>query len=135
MPVKINGTMCGGTPAWKASRSMLCSILLCSSRRLSWRVRSSSCRRRSSSALVCSHCRMESSALCHCIGGGGRGPIAVTAGKADSGGRVMADGGGRPRRELSIVGSGEGVLAAEPAATGFDEDRAAGIDCRMIEYS
>lgn len=75
---------------------------------------------------------MESSALCHCVGGGGSGPIAVTAGKADSGGRVMADGGGRPRRELSIVGSGEVVLAA---ATGFDEDRAAGIDCRMIEYS
>lgn len=60
-------------------------------------------------------------------------------GNADSGGRVIADGGGSPRRELSMARFGEafaeGVEEGEPAATGVEDDRAAGIDCRMIEYS
>jgi hypothetical protein len=58
------------------------------------------------------------------------------AGNADSGGRVIADGGGSPRRELSMARFGEAFAeGVEEAATGVADDRAAGIDCRMIEYS
>lgn len=71
MPAKIIGMSGGGTPFRNESWSIVCSILRCSSRRPSCRVFSSSCLRFSSSALVTSQFRIDSSAPCHCAGGAG----------------------------------------------------------------
>lgn len=94
IPEKMNGTTCGGIPARKESARIVWSTLRCSRRIDSWRVRSSSWLRRSSSALAVNQYCMYS-VPCHWIGGGGNGV------DVESGRRARLDGGGRP----PVVGS------------------------------
>ena len=89
-PQKMNGTMCSGTPARKASMSMACSTLRCSSRSDSWRVFSCSEARRSSSALATNQCCMLS-VPCHEYENGGKAVDMVDdiRPRVDGGGRSL----------------------------------------------
>ena len=87
---------------------MLCSIFLCSNRRVSCRVFSSSCLRRSSSRRACNQERIDSSAWRQSVGGAGNGPSGWTVADAmtgwtctcidgDGDGKVIAAGRGNAR--------------------------------------
>ena len=121
MLAKTIGTNGGGMPPRNESCSMDCSIFLCSSRRPSCLVFSSSCFRRSSSDFAFSHDLMDSSWPDHCDGALGRVPrLMLLVGPLRSGwgwGSMrsirsilsMVEGGGKPRWDvliISVLGSG-----------------------------
>ena len=120
MPAKTSGTIYGGTPPDNDSRSMFCSILRCSRRSVSCRVFSSSCFLLSSSDFARSQFRIDSSAPCHEEGAAGNWPMDILLEEElRSGlGKVIADGGGRPRCGVLILRgalsfSGRGGRAVE----------------------
>lgn len=121
MPAKINGTICGGTPACKASRSILCSTMRCSNLSVSCRAFSSSCFLRSSSALACSHKCIDGSlsAECHCEDGGGGGSCGgVCVAVSGGGGKVLDGGGGKLLREDESIAEEDGVVFVVVAVFG-----------------